>query len=321
MSTATPVPETSDLTGDDAWQTLRRAGPWQVVKDAFLRLRYADGFSHARSMAFLTSMVLVQGTIALVGLASVLGTHQLGRGIVTAIGDIAPGPAGRVLTSAVRQARQAGTEGDVIAIYLGLLGTLISGTTAMGQLERGLNRIYGIERDRPSLVKYGRAFALAVSAGLALAVAFLALGFGPSIGRAFDNDQLDSLWSWVRWPLAVVLMSGAVALLFRWCPRRRQPGWSWLAFGSSISVVLWFLITLVMGAVFRASTSFGDTYGPLAGIVALLIWALLTAIALLFGGAVAAQLEAIRAGRSTPAESPRVQDTTPRASRDAALVS
>ena len=302
MSTATPIPETVELSGDDAWETLRQAGRGRLLKDAFQRMRYADGFSHARSMAFLTTLVLVQGTIAAVGLASALGTNRLAHGIINAIHAIAPGPAGRILTSAVDQARHAGVSGDKLAVALGLFGALVSGTTAMGQLERGLNRIYGIERDRPAIQKYGRALGLTVTAGLLLGAAFLAVGFGPAIGRAFDNDRADDLWSWLRWPIAVLAMSAAVALLFRWCPRRRQPGWSWLAFGSSVSVVLWFLITLAMGLVFRASSSFGETYGPLAGIVALLFWAVLSAMALLFGGAVTAQLEAVRAGRPAPAD-------------------
>jgi uncharacterized BrkB/YihY/UPF0761 family membrane protein len=53
---------------------------------------------------------------------------------------------------------------------------------------------------------------------------------------------------------------------------------------------------------FRATTSFGDTYGPLAGVVALQIWTLLSSISILYGAAVAAQLEAVRAGE------PEVQD-------------
>ena len=98
----------------------------------------------------------------------------------------------------------------------------------MGQLERGLNRLYGVEQDRPALQKYGRAFGLTLTAGLLLAVAFLAVGFGPPIGRALGSEGAETLWSWLRWPTAVLAMSAAVALLFRWCPRRRQPagpGW------------------------------------------------------------------------------------------------
>ena len=59
MSTANHVPETWGLTGDDAVQTLERTGRLALIRDAFKRLRYADGFSHARSMAFLTSLVFL----------------------------------------------------------------------------------------------------------------------------------------------------------------------------------------------------------------------------------------------------------------------
>ena len=43
-----------------------------------------------------------------------------------------------------------------------------------------------------------------------------------------------------------------------------------------------------------------DTYGPLTAIIALLLWANVTGIALLAGVAVAAQVEAVRAGRTDP---------------------
>jgi uncharacterized BrkB/YihY/UPF0761 family membrane protein len=59
-----------------------------------------------------------------------------------------------------------------------------------------------------------------------------------------------------------------------------------------------------MGLVFRFSTSFGDTYGPLAGIVALQLWSMLSCMGILFGGAVAAQLEAVRAGVPGPQREP-----------------
>ena len=50
------------------------------------------------------------------------------------------------------------------------------------------------------------------------------------------------------------------------------------------------------------SQGFGETYGPLAGVIGLLLWTLLTALALFLGLAVAAQLEAVRAGRPAPAD-------------------
>lgn len=169
----------------------------------------------------------------------------------------------------------------------------------MGQLERGLNRLYGLEQDRPVLRKYGRALLLTLSAGLLAAVAFTAIAFGDSIGSSLGNDPAQA-WNWARWPLALLLVTAAVAMLFRLSPRRRQPAWSWLAFGATVSVGLWVFATILLSLFFRTSTSFGQTYGPLAGIVALLLWSLLSCLALLFGGALGAQLEAVRAGASAP---------------------
>jgi uncharacterized BrkB/YihY/UPF0761 family membrane protein len=77
---------------------------------------------------------------------------------------------------------------------------------------------------------------------------------------------------------------------------------------------LWALVTVILGFVFSISTSFGRTYGPLAGVIALLLWSLLSAIALLLGGAVAAQLEAVRAGRAAPRDQSKVANSEPDAS-------
>ena len=50
--------------------------------------------------------------------------------------------------------------------------------------------------------------------------------------------------------------------------------------------------------------------GHSPGIVALLLWALLSSIAVLFGGAVAAQLEAVRAGDPAPQVDRDLRDTS-----------
>jgi uncharacterized BrkB/YihY/UPF0761 family membrane protein len=111
--------------------------------------------------------------------------------------------------------------------------------------------------------------------------------------------------------LALGLLIAAIALLFKWSPRRHQPGWSWLAFGAIVAVILLAIVTAGLDAVFQASSTFGQTYGPLAGIVALLLWALLASVALLFGGAIGAQLEAVRGGRPGPQSAQKVMESEP----------
>jgi YihY family inner membrane protein len=316
VSTASPVPETWELTGDDARRTLLGRGRRGLLSDAFLRLRAADGLSHARSTAFLVTLLLVQAVIALVGLAVAVGDTRVSSGIVTSVRNAVPGPAGELLTAAVDQASSVGHSRRFLGLAVGVVGTLVSGTTVIGQLERSLNRIYGIELDRPLRQKYGRAVLLALALGALVSFGFVAIGFGAAVGENLRNGWISNTWAVLRWPLGVGVTSAAMALLFRWCPRRHQPSWSWLAYGSTVSVLLWVAVTLAMGLVFRVSSSFGQTYGSLAGIVALQLWSLLSTVAVLYGGAVAAQLEAVRAGEPGPCIEPSERDGPPTAPVD-----
>jgi YihY family inner membrane protein len=306
VSTARLVPETWELDGDDARATLATTGRGRLLADAFRRLRYADGFSHARSLAFTMALVLVQGIIAVIGFASALRGRGPSSTIVDTLQRAAPGPAGELLTGAVEQAGSSGVADRYAGLVLGLVGALVTGATYMGQVERGLNRIYGIEQDRPTRRKYGQALLLTVTAGLLAAAAFVLGAFGRALGKAIGGPAGDTVWTVGRWPLVLVLMGAAIALLFRWSPRRRQPAWSWLTYGAGVSVILWAAVTLLLNLAFHASNSFGDTYGPLAGLVALLLWSLLSSVAVLFGAAVAAQLEAVRAGDPGPQDPGKV---------------
>ena len=312
MSSANAVPETRDLTGSDVKETLRHTGSLRLLRDAFERLRASDGFSHARSMAFATSLILVQAVIALLGLASVLGAGRVSDAIVGMLQDVFPGPAGAVLTDAVKQAHEAGAQNRSLALTLGLAGAIFTGTILLGQIERAMNRLYGIERDRPTLKKYGRAFVLTISAGLLAVGAFVIMLLGQGVGSSLDSPVAKDVWNVVRWPLAFVLLTGATACIFRWSPRRHQPEWSWLAIGALLSVALVVVVTIVLNGIFQLSSTFGQTYGPLAGFVALLLWTLLASIALLYGVAIAAQLEAVRAGVPAPRQATPADGTSDR---------
>jgi YihY family inner membrane protein len=315
VSTATRVPETWELSGDDARKTLVETGRFRLLEDSYTRLRYGDGFSSARALAFSMSLVLVQGLVVLVGFATAFGSLEISRVIVDTIQNAMPGLAGELLTDAVRQAREVGSRNRYLPLTLGLIGTIVTATTAMAQMERAVNRIYGIERDRPTLAKYGRAFLLALSVGFLFSVAFVLLAFGRDIGR--EDDAVRSVWLLVRWPLGLLLAGLALSGILQYAPRRRQPNISWLAYGGGIGVLLWTAVTLVFGVIFNASSSFGETYGPLAGIVALQLWSFFSAVAVLAGVAISAQLEAVRAGAPQPAtpdpeEEPAPPRTAPR---------
>ena len=145
-------------------------------------------------MAYATSLVLVQAIIALVGLATALGNGEVSKVIVRTLQAAVPGPAGRLLTDAV----DAGASGRRDAPLRrprssGSSARSITGSTLFGQLERGLNRIYGVEQDRPTLQKYGLALLSHRHGGLLVSVAFAALAFGRTIGDSIHNDALSTV--------------------------------------------------------------------------------------------------------------------------------
>jgi YihY family inner membrane protein len=231
--------------------------------------------------------------------------------IVRTFHGAVPGPGGSLLTGAVDQAHRNGASGRYTALVFGLVATLVTGSTVMGQMERALNRVYGVEQDRPSVEKYTRALLLTLTAGVLVTIAFTLLALGHSIGEAIHNRAVANTWDAVRWPLALLLAGATMTVLFRYSPRRHQPALSWLAFGAAVSTLLWAAVTFALAAFFSLSTSFGKTYGPLAGMVALLLWTFLAAVAVLYGAAVAAQLEAVRAGEHEPQDEQKVEDSEP----------
>ena len=305
MSTAATVPEThGELEGDDAFETARGAGLGALLRDSFVRFRYADGFSHSRALAYQFALTLIPALIAIVAVGHAVGQRELGEVIAQTFRELAPGPAGDVLTQAIEQGEEDDSE---TALVLGLITALIAGATAMGQIERGANRIYGVERDRPAIRKYALATLLAATAGFATIAALILVVAGSEIGDAAKDvtgwgNAIDTAWSIGRWPLGAVLVATAVTMIFKASPRRSQPALSWLALGAGLAVVLWFAFTALLAAYVSLSKDFGDTYGPLAGLIGLLLWTLLSALALFLGLAVAAQLEAVRAGRPNPVE-------------------
>jgi YihY family inner membrane protein len=293
-----------DLSVDDAWRTVHRLGVRQLVREAFLRLRYGDGFSHARALGLLMCLAAVPFLIALTGLAGALGADEGGRVVADTVLALTPGASEDLVRNLVTRDERAEDAGEV-ALWLGLATGMLALTAAMAQFERGANRIYGVERDRPALPKYLRAFVLAAFAGVPAFAGFLLLVGGDALG--------DSVQRWYRWgataervfdvlryPTSLALTVLGVSLLFRYAPRRRQPTVSWLVLGAGLATAVWWLVSAGLAVYVSASGVFGAAYGPSAGIIALLLWANLTGIALFYGIAFAAQLEAGRIGVPRP---------------------
>ncbi|MER6387058.1 YihY/virulence factor BrkB family protein [Streptomyces sp. NPDC060334] len=319
MGTATRVPQRRDvmaveaelrmegeeLSAEEAWAALRRHGGWRLVRDAFMRFRYADGFSHSRALALQTVLSIVPLAIAVIGLSSVLHTEDIGRIAELTIRRLASGPSQDVVDDALLQSRRQVGDGSQAALWLGLLFSVVNITTSLCQVERGANRIYGVERDRPFLRKYTRGLMMAVLAGLPLGLSFAVTVLGADLTRAVAevyqlSPTTTRVWEVLRWPVGILLAVIATSAIFRRSPRRTQPGYTWLAFGAGVYLALWLAATWGLSLYVGASGSFSNVYGPLSAFMSLLLWSYLTSLALFLGLAFAAQLEAVRAGVAAP---------------------
>jgi YihY family inner membrane protein len=312
MTTATTVPVTVEMDGDeldyeDAWRAARRVGLRRLAVDSFIRFRYADGFSHSRALALQSALAVVPFLLALSGLAADIDEERPSRALAGTIQAVAPGTGEQDALAGAITGDASAEEAGEIALGFGLAFALLSTTTAVAQVERGLNRIYGIRRDRRAVAKYGRAAVMTAVLAAPLGLGFLVLvaggAFADQMVRTYGwSEEAVLIWNATRWPLGLVAVVVAIAVVLDHAPRRRQPSLSWLALGSGIAVTLTMLATGLLAAYVHLGDSFGNVYGPLGGMFALLLWSLLSSIALFFGAAVCAQLEACRAGDSEPAD-------------------
>lgn len=300
MSSVDPVPELAlsglgRLTARDAALTVRRYGVLTLAREAFVRFRYGDGFSHSRALGLQLTITAIPLVIATIGLSNALRTEFVGRLLRRTLLELTPG-ASDALIRATISPFQDDVEGDVVALVLGLVVALTALTTAMGQVERGANRIYGIGRDRPTLAKYRRAFVMAVLTGLPAMAGFAVLVAADPFSEAVDSllgvDD-DGVSLLVR-ALGAVLLLGAITLMLRHAPARQQPGWSLLALGGLVALIMWIMLTAALAGALSLAADIGTVYGPLTGVMALLLWAQLTSAAIFLGFAVSAQLEDAR---------------------------
>ncbi len=309
MTTARTVPVTTEMDGEeldaeDAWHLARRHGLVRILVGSFVRFRYGDGFTNSRALALQACLAVVPFLLAVTGLAAEIDEERPARVVALTVNAISPG-AGQ--DDALADALVGGSEeAGELALGLGLAFALASMITAMAQVERGSNRIYGIRRDRPALHKYGRAAVFTAVLAVPLGLGFLLLVAGGAVAEAMVreygwSDTTEDWWNVLRWPAGLLTLVVAIAVLFDHSPRRRQPALSWLALGAGIAVALSMVAAAGFAAYVTLSASFSSTYGPLAGVFALLLWSLLSSIGLFYGVAVCAQLEALRAGEPEPA--------------------
>lgn len=295
LSTANFVPEVAAISG--ASSPAGEIGFRHILGEGMSRFRAADATSFSRALAFQIVLSAIPALIAVVAISTRLGEGSFQDLVLSILESAAPGATGDILRSAVRQGSDAASA-SLLVIGAAVATVLVSGTAGMLQLERGANRIYGIEDDRPLGSRYTRAFLLTLSFGTLLLAGFVFITLGSTVGSVLGD--LEPLWTFGRWPAGLLVVLAGLTGLFKVAPFRQQPPLRWLAGGALLAMVLWVAATAGLALYLKASTTFGEVYGPLTGIIALMLWAQLGSMAVFLGVAYTAQVEAHSAGAPEP---------------------
>ena len=179
-------------------------------------------------------------------------------------------------------------------IGLGAVAALWAATGGTNALVKGIHRAYDVQEIRPFLMRYVVAVGLTVLAAIGVILSFDTIVGGAMLTeRMVERLGLGAqsaaiLWA-LRWPAVFAVLTGAVAVLYRYAPSVTVP-WRWILAGASVFSMGWLVATAVLGFYVEHVADYGATYGSLGAVIVLMTWFYVTAALLMIGAEVSATL-------------------------------
>lgn len=286
-----------DLTARAWWQALRDAGKGFAARDL------TDA---AAALTYYSVLALFPFLIVLVSLLGVAGSPESVDGLLRIADELGSTSAVDTLDGPVNDIVEGSGKAGV-ALVLGIAGGLWSASGYVGAFMRTANRIYGVDEDRPFLIRRPVQVLMTFVMTAIVATVLIALVLtGPlagAIGAELGvGDTALTIFSIAKWPLLFAIVVLVIALLYRFSPNARHAGLAWILPGSLLATLLWIVASAAFSLYVANFGSYGDTYGGLAGVIVFLVWVWLTNVAVVFGAQFAAELE--RTGAAAEAATP-----------------
>ncbi len=278
-----------DLSGRDGVAAAKRAAKEALADDL---PTWAGAIAYALLLAVPAALLLS------LGLFGVIAGQDAVNTLMDKFATIAPPEAVTLLDDALtRVMENQGT--STVLIVIGAAVALWSATGAMNTLMTALNRVYEREETR-SFLRRRLTGLLMVSLGIVafgLVVGLLVLGpyLADWIGSATGLESLVGwIWWTAQWPILIAGLFTVFAVMLSLGPNIDPPKFSLVTPGSVLAVVIW----LVSSALFAVYTgwfgSYNKTWGALAGVIVLLVWLWLSALAVLLGAELNSEIERSR---------------------------
>ncbi len=249
-------------------------------------------FSHeltqlAAALTYYTVLSLLPALIVVVSLLGLVGlSPDAVHSLLKTLGELGAPWAAQAVSAVLDSVLTSQRSGLVLIGSLVL--SLWAASAYVGSTMAASDRIYEITLRRPfwkSLpLRVGLALLLLVLLSLTAAAVALVGPFGRWV---MDVSSIGSgplhLWTWIKWPLLIVLGLLLFTLLYKFTPSRRQPALWWLLPGAAVGVALWIAASAGFSLYLDHFSSYNRVYGTLGAAVAFLVWAWLLNLALLVG--------------------------------------
>jgi len=122
------------------------------------------------------------------------------------------------------------------------------------------------------------------------------------------SNFADLMLRIARWPAMFVAVALALALIYRYGPSREAPQWRWITWGSAVAAVLWLVASALFSWYAASFGKFNETYGSLGAVIGFMTWLWISAIVILLGAELDAEMEH-QTARDTTTGSPKPMAT------------
>jgi membrane protein len=251
--------------------------------------------------AGLTYYAVLASAPALLALVSILGfvgdAERALDSVLNTLSEFLPEDMIGIVEPLIENA--VGNTGAGVALVVGLVLALWSASGYVGAFGRAMNRIYDVEEGRPVWKLRPAMFALTlvvlIVATLVVASLVLSGPIARSVGEAIGlGDVAITVWDIAKWPVALLLVIVAVALLYHFTPNVKRPRFRWLSVGAVVAIVVTGIASAAFGWYVGSSFSNYGSYGILATFIVLLLWLWIVNLVLLFGAELDAEVERSR---------------------------
>lgn len=264
----------------------------QLAGNVFAQAIKDEVFTRSAALSFFFAYALLP---MLLFILAVLGFFAQSQEFVATLSSraaqVMPPTAFALLRNTVKEVAEH-TTGFKMVFGLGL--ALWSASTGVSSTMDALNHCYNVTESRPywkrKLIALVLTMVMAALTILSLTIVLYGTYIAQFAGeRTGLQDATVTAWQIVQWPVALLLVAFAFALMYHWGPDFRRP-WRWLSPGSLVGVGLWIGASLLFRTYLHYFNRYSRTYGSLGAGIVLLLWLLLSGMAILIGGEIDAEI-------------------------------